>query len=263
MTLLSRVIKSHRTETSDEVNKKIQIKMFHSSGDGSDMEESLLAEAAYFEEDKRRMIEEAEEAARAMIEQAEERRREVKQEIEAEKQAWETEKQSLTDQAYEEGFHAGHSQGHQAGYSDYTQLIETAKETVECSKKEYEVNVQRSEKLILDIALKSAEKIIGQKLEEDEQLFLSIIQQALKDMPDQKEIQIHVHPAHYSLVISQKEEIDAMFPVDTLCYIYPNEKLEVNGCFIETSHGRVEVGFDSQLQQLRKQLFELLEGEEN
>lgn len=129
-------------------------------------------------------------------------------------------------------------------------------------KKEYEMNVQRSEKLMLDIAVKAAEKIISQKLEEDEQAFLGMVQQALKDMPEQKELQIHVHPVHYSLVVSQKEEIDAMFPIDTLCYIYPNEKLEEDGCYIETSQGRIEVGLDSQLQQLRKQLFELLEGEE-
>lgn len=260
MTLLSRIIKSHRTEGNG--NKEIKVKVFHSRSHSLDNEEELPNQALYFKEEKERAIREAEEAAYTIIEQAEQRRREVQQEIESEKQSWQTEKQSLTEQAYEEGFRAGQEQGHKAGYDDYMELIETAKETIECSKKEYEMNVQRSEKLMLDIAVKAAEKIISQKLEEDEQAFLGMVQQALKDMPEQKELQIHVHPVHYSLVVSQKEEIDAMFPIDTLCYIYPNEKLEEDGCYIETSQGRIEVGLDSQLQQLRKQLFELLEGEE-
>lgn len=261
MTLLSRIIKSHQTESGSEVNKQIKVKIFHSQSDASDREDELPVQALYFKEEKEKAMKEAEEAAYTIIEQAEQRRREIEQEIEHEKQSWQTEKQSLTEQAYEEGFRSGQDQGHKAGYDQYIELIEIAKETIECSKKEYEMNVQRSEKLILDIAVKAAEKIISHQLEEDEQVFLTMIQQALKDMPEQKELQIHVHPAHYSLVVSQKEEIDAMFPIDTLCYIYPNEKLEEDGCYIETSQGRIEVGLDSQLQQLRKQLFELLEGE--
>ncbi|HEY9578153.1 MAG TPA: flagellar assembly protein FliH [Pseudobacillus sp.] len=260
---MSRIIKSHRAERVSEANKEIKVKVFHPPSPVSDQEDGLVNQTVYFEEDKKKIIEEAEAAARNIIAQAEQRRQEIEQEIESEKQSWEAEKQSLAEQAYGEGFHVGQEQGHKAGYDDYIGLIETAKETVECSKKEYEINVQRSEKLVLDIAIKSAEKIVNQKLQEDEQVFLGMIKQALKDMPDQKELQIHVHPAHYSLVVSQKEEIDAMFPIDTLCYIYPNEKLEEDGCYIETSHGRIEVGLDSQLQQLRKQLFELLEGEEN
>lgn len=262
MTLLSRIIKSYRTECIGAADKEIKVKIFHTPLQDLG-EEAPPAQALYFEEEKERVLREAKEAARTIIEQAEQRRREVEEQIASDQQFWETEKQELTERAYAEGFQAGQEQGHKAGYDDYKSLIETAKETVECSKQEYALNVQRSEKLILDIAVKSAEKIIGQKLKEDEEAFLPIVKQALKDMPDQKELQIHVHPSHYSLVVSQKEEIDAMFPIDTLCYIYPNEKLEEGGCYIETSHGRIEIGLDSQLQQLRKQLFELLEGEEN
>ncbi|WP_191991762.1 flagellar assembly protein FliH [Bacillus aerolatus] len=260
---MSRIIKSHRTESNREADKTIKIKTFYPPVQLSGNEEAVPVQSAYFEEEKIKIIEEAEADARSIIEQAERRRREIEQEIEHQKQAWGAEKQALAEQAYEEGFSTGSEQGYKAGYNDYVELIETAKETVECSKKEYETNVQRADKTILDLAVKSAEKIIGQQLKENEYVFLTMIKQALKDMPDQKEIQIHVHPAHYSLVVDQKEEIEAMFPVDTLCYIYPNEKLEEDGCFIETKQGRIDVGLDSQLQQLRKQLFELLEGEEN
>ncbi|MFK2824995.1 flagellar assembly protein FliH [Bacillus sp. B190/17] len=257
------MIKSYRTESALEADRAIHIKLFHPPVQLSDHEETASAQAIYFEEEKKKIIEEAEAQARFIMEQAERYRQEMEQEIEEKKQLWETEKQALVEQAHEEGFLAGQQQGHEAGYGDYIELIEMAKETVASSKEEYEMNIQRADQTILDLALKSAEKIIGEKFNENEQFFLAMIKQALKDMPDQKEIQIHVHPSHYSLVVSQKEEIDAIFPIDTLCYIYPNEKLEEEGCYIETSHGRIEVGLDSQLQQLRKQLFELLEGEEN
>lgn len=259
MTLLSKIIKSHRTASKREGSKVIQLKPLPSQVSPAEQEADLYA--AYFEDEKAKMLEEIEVSARLMEEQAKQALRQAEEEIQQQKQAWEEEKQLLSRQAYDEGFLAGQEQGRREGYKEYEGLITVAKETVDSSKQEYERNVQKAEKTILAIAIKSAEKIIGQQLSDDKSAFLSMIQQALKEMPDQQEIQIHVHPSRYPFVLDQKEELEAMFPLEILCYIYPNEKLSENGCFIETSHGRIDISLDSQLEELRKQLFALFEGD--
>jgi flagellar assembly protein FliH len=41
--------------------------------------------------------------------------------------------------------------------------------------------------------------------------------------------------------------------------IYANAELNVNDCFIESAFGRIDISIDTQLQQLKKQLLQLLE----
>src|SRR5690606_23324316 len=99
--------------------------------------------AAYFEDEKAKMLEEIEVSARLMEEQAKQALRQAEEEIQQQKQAWEEEKQLLSRQAYDEGFLAGQEQGRREGYKEYEGLITVAKETVDSSKQEYERNVQK------------------------------------------------------------------------------------------------------------------------
>lgn len=264
MILLSRIIKSKWADEQSETARLINIKMIQPVVDITEEEESSQYQSAVsWEEEKRRIVEEAEFKARSIIQQAEDSRQVAQAEIANARDEWEEEKERLKEQAFQEGFAEGLEEGRQTGYTECSEMIAEAVQTVDSSKIEFEKNVKRSEKTILDLALKSAGKILSGQLEQDETLFLPVIQRALKDLRDQKEIQIHIHPSRYAFVASQKDELEAIFPAEVLCYIYPNEELSENGCFIETKQGRIEVGIDSQLEQIRKKLFELLEGEED
>ena len=53
-----------------------------------------------------------------------------------------------------------------------------------------------------------------------------------------------------------------MFPTDVPFMIFVNEDLENTDCYIETNHGRIVVGIDEQLNELRLKLREILESKE-
>ncbi|MBM7647132.1 flagellar assembly protein FliH [Bacillus ectoiniformans] len=261
---MSRIIKSKWADEQNETARLINIRMIQPTADIAEEEESIsYPSPSSWEEERERIITEAEMKSQAILQEAEDHRQIAQAEIANARHEWEEEKARLKEQAFQEGFAEGQEEGRQAGYAEYQELIAVAVQTVDSSKVEFEKNVKKAEKTILDLALKSAGRILNEQLDKDESQFLPVVQRALKDLRDQKEIQIHIHPSKYSFVQSQKDELEAIFPADVLCYIYPNEELSENGCFIETNHGRIEVGIDSQLEQMRKKLFELLEGEED
>lgn len=223
--------------------------------------EQKEAVAPDFSHERSQVLEEAKRQAQRILEEAETKRQRIEQESAAWQQNWMQEKERLQKEAFDQAFQQGAEQGRAAGYNEMKELIEEAHSIVASSKIEYEKNVERSERTIIELAVICAEKILRTELDQNEDAFMSIIRSALKETKNQKEIQIHVHPGKYELVISQKDEIEALFPNEINCYIFPNEEAEENACFIETSNGRIDAGVDTQLHQLRKTLLQLLESE--
>ena len=78
--------------------------------------------------------------------------------------------------------------------------------------------------MILELAIKVAEKIIETKIEEQSKTFLPIVKRQLKKQKIIAEIQLHVHPVHYEDLLEQKEELRRpIFTKDTDLFIYPDE----------------------------------------
>jgi flagellar assembly protein FliH len=165
------------------------------------------------------------------------------------------------EQAQKEGYRQGVEDGIQKGYNEIAAEIAFAKKVVESSKKDYRHHIESSETVILNLALKVAEKIIGQQLEKDEVSFLSIVKRAIKEVRDNREVQLHIHPIQYQSILSHKDELMAIFPKDTELYIFPDDELEETNCIIESENGRMDASVDSQLQEIKVKLTELLEGE--
>lgn len=214
-----------------------------------------------YEHERSAVIQEANGKAQSIIEQAEYEKKRMMEEAEAWQADWERKKERIQTEAYQAAFEQGAIEGRESGYRDMHSLIEEAKTTVASSKIEYKKNVERSEQTILNLALICAGKILHTELEGNDELFMSIVKSAIKEVREQKEVQIHVHPARYSFIVSQKDEIEALFPGNINCYIFPNEEAEEETCFIETANGRIDASIDAQLQQLRKTLYDILERE--
>lgn len=180
--------------------------------------------------------------------------------IRQEKEAWEQEKAVLTEKAKKEGFSKGLMEGKDQGYKEYHQTLQFAKEVVNNARKDYQHQVESSEKTILQIGIKVAEKILGEKLENEEG-FLMVVKRALKEAREYHDVELHVNPAQYEIILSRKEELKAIFPFERDLYIYPNEELTENSCLIESANGRIDASVDSQLEELKRKLFEFLESE--
>ena len=77
-----------------------------------------------------------------------------------------------------------------------------------------------------------------------------------------KKIKLYISPTYFTLVSNNREELASIFPLDVPFMIFVNEDIQATDCYIETNHGRIVVGIDEQLQELRSKLNGILESME-
>ncbi|MGN7386817.1 flagellar assembly protein FliH [Sporosarcina sp. SAFN-015] len=256
MTSLSNIFRSSRTISEEGNVKEITIRNLNMPTiDGKEEEiskEILFAERDRMLKDARRQIE----VEKADVEHL---RQMAQEDINAMHAAWEQEKTELQQRAYEEGFQVGYEEGRNKAISDMSESIEMANEVTAHSKENAEKYLESQERIILEIAMKTAERILGKTLEEDEEAFLSIVKRGLKEAREMKEIKLYVSVSHFELVSSNRSELASIFPPDIPFLIFVNDDFDNNDCIIETNQGRIVVSVDEQLNELKEQLVEMLE----
>ncbi|MFB4475144.1 hypothetical protein ACDI16_19880, partial [Oceanobacillus caeni] len=68
------------------------------------------------------------------------------------------------------------------------------------------------------------------KIEEDSNAFFDIIKIAIKELQDQSDISIYLHPNKYSFVLDHKQELTQLLENNLKLSIYVKEELDVNAC---------------------------------
>jgi len=258
MISLSRLIKSHFTVPADAEKKVISIRMMETTAP----DEETKPVFTHTEAERTQILREAELEAEKILAQALEEARLIKEQVIHEQQIWEHEKESLAEDARAIGYERGREEGNTQGYDECRQLIQTAHEVVEASRQDYYSHIESAEKVILDLGMKVAGKILGKKISENEEEFIYLVKRALKNARDYKDIQLHIHPNHYQYLLGQKEELIALFPKEVDFYIFPDDELAEDSCIIESENGRIDACVDSQLEEIKQKLFEMLESEQ-
>lgn len=174
----------------------------------------------------------------------------VRQEIWNEKERWEQEKQQLIKEGYQEGYDLGLVEGKQAAEKQYDHLIDKVNELVHMATNDYHLTLEQSEQMIVELAMKTAEKIIRKKLLDDPTLFLNIVITAIQEIKDQSVIAIYLHPNNYEAIMKQKNELTHALDGDTKLSVFVDQKMTENECMITHPFGQIDAGIDTQLQQI-------------
>lgn len=265
MTSLSRIIRSIYTKSDSDNVKEIQIRdMFEVveeyQEEGPPQHQLTLDEVVA---ERDRLLTEARTALQAEREMFEQEKHRHFQEIEHLKLSWEEERPNRVQEAYDEGFGQGYEDGVNKATEAMAQSLQTANEIMILAKENAQKYIEDQEAVILELGLTAAERIIGTSLEQDNELFVSIVRRGLKEAREMKEIKIYVSPAYYALITTNRDELAEMFPIDVPFMIFVNEDLDnETDCYIETNHGRIMVSIDEQLNALRLKLHEILESKE-
>lgn len=257
MISLSRLIKSQFGTVAEADKKVISIRVMESGTPAGETQTVF----SHTEAERAQILNRAEQEAESVLSNALTEAELIREQVRKEQQDWEQEKERLTQEAKGLGYERGLVEGQARGYEEYRDLIHSAHDTVEASKRDYLNHIEASEKIILELGMKVAAKILGKKISENEENFLFLVKRALKNSRDYKDIQLHVHPDHYQFLLTQKDELIAVFPKEISFYIFPDEELENDSCIIESENGRIDACVDSQLEEIKQKLFDLLEGE--
>ncbi|MCM3742831.1 flagellar assembly protein FliH [Sporosarcina luteola] len=253
---MSNIFRSSRTISEEGNVKEITIRNLHMPAvDGK--EEVISKESLFLERD--RMLKDARRQIELEKADAEYMRQMAQEDIAAMQAAWEQEKTVLQQQAYEEGFQVGYEEGRNKSISDMSESLKVANEITEHANENALKYLEEQERVILEIAMRTAERILGKTLAEDEEAFLSIVKRGLKEAREMKEIKLYVPVSQFELVSSNRAELASIFPPDIPFLIFANDDFETNECIIETNQGRIVVSVDEQLNELKEKLVELLE----
>lgn len=258
MISLSRLIKSTWVpqEFSNE-NKVISIRSVRSAKEAGGVEYHTYESQV----ERDRILQDAQAEASRIVEQARAQAARMSEQMEQERQIFEQELAQAHEQAKQAGYEAGYEEGKQGAFLEATTFIQEAQETVRLSKHDYLRKIDEAEGTILNIALQVADKIIGEALTGDPESFLPVVKKALKEAREYKEIQLHIHPNYYEFLLVQREDLIRIFPKETELYIFPDGDLNPQSCIIESANGRIDASVDTQLNELKRKLYELLESE--
>ncbi|MBS4536054.1 hypothetical protein GOQ29_10555 [Clostridium sp. D2Q-14] len=165
------------------------------------------------------------------------------------------------DKGYEEGYKRGYEEGYEEGKSESTSLIDEAvkiKENNINSKKEI---IDKLEKDIITVVMKSCKKIINRLYDEDKEIILSIIQKGLDDLNNPSKLTIKVSKYDYDFLEMYKDKISVMISSIEKIDVVIDKALDKGGIIIETPKGSVDVSINTQIEELEKFLEDLLNSE--
>ncbi|WP_160112375.1 flagellar assembly protein FliH [Salicibibacter kimchii] len=209
---------------------------------------------------KEQMLTDAHEEAEAIIAKAQSEKEQMEKEMEEARASLDETIEAAYKDAKSKGEEKGFQAGKEKGYETYQAIIAEAEDVVTAAHEDYRQYMDGAEPTIIDLAVRLAEKILGEKLEMENH-WSQFVRQALREVKDQQEVDIFVHPDRYRETVQQREEWQALLSHTERVRFFPDEDLEKNGCIIETPYGRLVASLDDQLEVLQTELHELLDRE--
>lgn len=111
-----------------------------------------------------------------------------------------------------------------------------------------------SERELARLAVRVAEKIIGERLRAEPDTIVSIVAQALKSVRLERSLTIQVNPKHVEEVRARLERLHAVVGASREIQIVANAAVAPGGCVVESELGSIDAQLETQLNCLEKAL---------
>jgi flagellar assembly protein FliH len=165
------------------------------------------------------------------------------------------EAESLQKETYAQAVNLGHEEGKEAMQHELQSAL-TA-----CSHMQQQLRTLEDRVMshltpeIVRLALAIAEKVIGNKVEEDTQVVASVLERARIQVQHARQIHIWLHPADHGLLLQLRPDlVHAGQEGQRTVAVYPSSDVSRGGCRIETEMGVVEATIPTQLEEITEQL---------
>ena len=169
--------------------------------------------------------------------------------FEAEKIILEAEKKvsEIEHDAYMKGHEAGREEGYKAGQAEVMRLIDRLGTIVSTAVDIRDDIIKSSEKLMTEMILMIARKVIKDEIVERREIIINNIKEAIKRVKDRDRIDIRVNFADLDMTTAHKDELIKMMESLKKVNIYEDSRVERGGCIIETDVGAIDARISTQL----------------
>jgi len=238
-------LERYRRETEEEVRRML---------------DEAKAKAAQIEEDGKKAafleLQQAREQIKIEMERLKiESEREVERgKFEAEKMIKEAELKvsEIEHEAYKRGYDAGREEGYKEGQAEVMRLIDRLGTIVSTAVDIRDDIIRSSEKLMTEMILMIARKVIKDEIVERREVVINNIKEALQRVKDRDRIDIRVNFADLDMTTAHKDELIKMMESLKKVNIYEDSRVERGGCIIETDVGAIDARVSTQLEAIEE-----------
>lgn len=191
-----------------------------------------------------------EEVARRMEQLKADSEREIeKGKFEAEKIIKEAELRAseVEHEAYRRGHESGRDEGYKDGQAEVMRLIDRLATVLAKAVDVRDEVIRSSEKLMTDMILMIARKVIKDEIVERREVVINNIKESIKRIKDRDRIDIRVNFADLDMTTAHKDEIIKIMETLKKVNIYEDSRIERGGCIIETDIGAIDARISTQL----------------
>jgi flagellar assembly protein FliH len=236
-------LQRYREETQEEVREQLR----QADSERQRITEEGKAEAFRLIQEAKEKIKQDQESSRLASEQILER---AKLEVERMVKEAEMRVADIEHEAYQKGYNAGREIGYREGQGEVRRLIDRLGTILGNAIDVREQIVRESEKLMVEMILMIARKVIKDEIIERKEVVLNNIREALAKIKDRDRIDIRVNFADLELTTAHKDEIIRMMESLRKVNIYEDSRVDRGGVIIETDVGAIDARISTQLKEI-------------
>ncbi len=153
-----------------------------------------------------------------------------------------------------EGFEKGHAEGLtlglKAGQKEIGDRLARLDSIISELDRAKERKIEELLPEIVDLSLEIARKIIHRKIEQDREIIVSVVREAVRKLGRTEKMTIRVNPADYETMIAKLEVLREEARLRDVT-IEPSESVSPGGCYIETPSGDADARVEEQIREIR------------
>jgi flagellar assembly protein FliH len=215
-----------------------------------DAQDAAFAEVKRKTDEAQVIKEQADEEAERILADARIKAGEIENEI---RQSLAAERKEALDKGKEEGREAGYAEGK----AEVNRLIGRTQVVLERAQAKRGEILSETEKQIVDLVLLIARKVIKVLSENQRNVIISNVVQALRKVKAKGNVIIRVNMADLQLATEHKQEfIQQMEGINSI-QVVEDSSVDSGGCIIETDFGEIDARISSQLAEMENKILEI------
>jgi flagellar assembly protein FliH len=173
----------------------------------------------------------------------------------------ETQTRSTLDDEKKEALEQGREAGRQEGYADgkveVGRLIERTQSVLERAQDKRGDILAETEQEVINLVLLMTRKVVKVIADNQREVIISNVEQALKKVRDRGNILIHVNLVDLKLTTEHIKEFIQMMEGVKSIQVVEDSSVDPGGCIIETDFGEIDARIASQLAELEAKILEV------
>jgi len=251
MAELQKEVEEFRLNWENEKNRMIEEARVEAEKIVQEAEELAFDKVKEKTDDAQKVRQEATDEVKKIVEDAKKHAAEIEKEAEEKVQQFEKE-------AYERGYNEGHEKGYKEGEQEAERLVHQLHTIITKAIEKRNEIIEESETQLINMVLLIAKKVIKVISENQKNVVVNNVMQALLKLKGSGDIIIKVNPDDLDLTSSHKETFQKRIEKDRNISILEDTSVDRGGCVIETDFGQINARISSQLHEIEEKILEMI-----